>query len=138
MPRVEQQGLANCHRLSRGFRLDMDSAIKPGFRFEHAPGAFSKILVSRIVPCTGELPCWEICIDSHTSFSPKQYSSQVFSIYGGRKIIRVTVVESGLSEPKRNRTRLIVQPVANGSARARPRAASAPEWRRSGLRLRIA
>jgi hypothetical protein len=103
----------------------MDSVIKVGFKLEHAPGMFSAILVARILP--DESPPggarWELCIDSFANFSVKQYSRQVFSIYGGLTIIRVIVIESGLWESMQNRTKLIVEVVGDGapqSARSLP------------------
>jgi hypothetical protein len=59
-------------------------------------------------------PLWELCIDSFTNFSAKQYSRQVFNIYGGLTIIRVIVIESGHWESMQNRTKLIVELVDNG------------------------
>jgi hypothetical protein len=97
---------------------EMGSVIKAGFKLEHAPGMFSAILVAKILPdeCRpGGGPRWELCIDSYAIFSGKQYSRQVFNIYGGLKIIKVIVIESGLWESMQNRTKLIVELVDNGA-----------------------
>lgn len=96
--------------------IKTDSAIKVGYIFEHAPGVFTEILAVRPVQDSGQPPLWDLCIDSHVGFSARQFSRNLFAIYGGGNSIPVTVIEAYPWESMYNRTRITVHIIDSDDA----------------------